>query len=130
MSTRSFTEAVPLSLSSMAHISHPLEEGVLDGLRQVLQHTLLSCVNYARVTHRTHEWTLHDLGTSEFAWLPCKGEQPPSDLLTKYQENEQIDKSNSIDRWKNFADKSFAHKNKLKSIYTLKNKTASYVHMP
>ncbi|CAB9517062.1 expressed unknown protein [Seminavis robusta] len=80
MSTRSFTEAVPLSLSSMAHMSHELEDGVVDGLRQVLQHTLLSCVNYVRMVHRTHEWTLHDLGTSMHSFTPCKGEQPPKDL--------------------------------------------------
>lgn len=80
MSTRSFTEAVPLSLSSMAHMSHELEEGVVDGLRQALQHTLLSCVNYVRMVHRTHEWTLHDLATSRHAFTPCKGEQPPKDL--------------------------------------------------
>lgn len=81
MSTRSFTEAVPLSLSSMAHMSHELEEGVVDGLRQVLQHTLLSCVNYARMVHRQHEWTLNDLETSDHAFTPCKGQQqPPKDL--------------------------------------------------
>ena len=81
MSTRSFTEAVPLSLSSMSHMSHELEEGVVDGLRQILQHTLLSCVNYCRMVHRTHEWTLHDLETSDYAFTPCKGQQqPPKDL--------------------------------------------------
>jgi len=81
MSTRSFTEAVPLSLSSMSHMSHELEEGVVDGLRQILQHTLLSCVNYARMTHRSREWSLHDLVTSEYAFTPCKGQQqPPKDL--------------------------------------------------
>ena len=83
MSTRSFTEAVPLSLSSMAHLSYFEENqggGVLDGLRQVLQHTLLSSVNYARMVHRSREWTLHDLCTSEYAWLPSKADQPPRDL--------------------------------------------------
>lgn len=81
MSTRSFTEAVPLSLSSMSHMSHELEDGVVDGLRQILQHTLLSCVNYSRMVHRTHEWTLHDLETSDYAFTPCKGQQqPPKDL--------------------------------------------------
>lgn len=75
-----FTEAVPLSLSSMAHASLPLQDGVLDGLRQVLSHTLLSCVNYARIVHPPHEWTFRDMCTSEFAWTPIQGEQPPRDL--------------------------------------------------
>jgi hypothetical protein len=88
MSNRGFTEAVPLSLSSMAHMTMPLEEGVLDGLKQVLQHTLLSCVNYARATHAPHEWTFRDLCTSQYAWEACKGEDPPRNLpvsLTKDQ---------------------------------------------
>ena len=68
MTNRGFTEAVPLSLSSMAHMTLPLEEGVLDGLKQVLQHTLLSCVNYARAIHPPHVWTFRDLTTSQFAW--------------------------------------------------------------
>lgn len=66
----SFTEAVPLSLSSMAHASQSLEEGVLDGVRHVLSHTLLSCVNYARILHPPHQWTFRDLSTSPFAWIP------------------------------------------------------------
>jgi len=82
----SFTEAVPLSLSSMAHASLPLEDGVLDGVKQVLSHTLLSCVNYARIVHPPHQWTFRDLCTSEFSWLPVKSDGPPRDLpfsLTK-----------------------------------------------
>lgn len=75
-----FTEAVPLSLSSMAHASVPLEDGVLDGLKQVIQHSLLSCVNYARIVHPPHQWTFRDLTTSPFAWTPVKGHQDPSDL--------------------------------------------------
>ena len=75
-----FTEAVPLSLSSMAHASLPLEDGVLDGVRQVLSHTLLSCVNYARIVHPPHQWTFRDLTTSEHAWMPFKGDVSPSDL--------------------------------------------------
>ena len=68
-------------MSSMSHMSHELEDGVVDGLRQILQHTLLSCVNYSRMVHRTHEWTLHDLETSDYAFTPCKGQQqPPKDL--------------------------------------------------
>ena len=68
----SFTEAVPLSLSSMAHASVPLEDGVLDGIKQMLHHTLLSCVNYARIVHPPHQWTFRDLTTSKFAWEPHK----------------------------------------------------------
>ena len=41
---------VPLSLSSLAHLYIPLEDGVLDAMSQLLQHTLLACINYARVT--------------------------------------------------------------------------------
>lgn len=75
-----FTEAVPLSLSSMAHDSIPLEEGVLDGLRQILSHTLLSCVNYARIIHAPHEWNFRDIKTSVYAWEPVRGEGAPRDL--------------------------------------------------
>ena len=86
MTNRGFTEAVPLSLSSMAHMTMPLEDGVLDGIKQVLQHTLLSCVNYARALHPPHQWSFRDLTTSQFAWAGIKGEEPPRDLpvsLTK-----------------------------------------------
>ena len=76
MANRGFTEAVPLSLSSMAHLSMPLEDGVLDGVKQVLQHTLLSCVNHARAKYAPHNWTFRDLGTSPFAWEPREGEDP------------------------------------------------------
>jgi hypothetical protein len=75
-----FTEAVPLALSSMAHHSLPLEHGLLDGVRQVLSHTLLSCVNYARIQHPPHGWTFRDLTTSDDAWTTLKGEENPSDL--------------------------------------------------
>lgn len=87
MSNRGFTEAVPLSLSSMAHMTMPLEDGVLDGVKQILQHTLLSCVNYARAIHAPHNWSFRDLGTSAYAWEPHEGagggpkDLPPS--LTK-----------------------------------------------
>lgn len=67
-----FTEAVPLSLSSMAHASIPLDNGVLDGISQVLQHTLLQCVNYARTVHAPHQWTVRDLCTSANCWKPVK----------------------------------------------------------
>jgi hypothetical protein len=68
----SFTEAVPLSLSSVAHASIPLEDGVLDGIRQVLQHSMFSCVNYARIMHPPHDWTFRDLTASPYAWDPVK----------------------------------------------------------
>ena len=76
MSNRGFTEAVPLSLSSMAHMTMPLEDGVLDGVKQVLQHTLLSCVNYARAIHAPHNWSFRDLGTSPYAWEAREGSKP------------------------------------------------------
>jgi hypothetical protein len=82
----SYTEAVPLSLSSLAHASLPLDDGVLDGVNQVLSHTLLSCVNYARMIHPPHQWTFRDLCTSPFAWGATKEQGPPRDLpfsLTK-----------------------------------------------
>jgi hypothetical protein len=99
MSNRGFTEAVPLSLSSMAHMTMSLEEGVLDGLKQVLQHTLLSCVNYARAIHPPHKWNFRDLTTSKYAWESTKGninsgssnnnhhnnDGPPRDLPTSLQ---------------------------------------------
>jgi hypothetical protein len=70
----------------MAHMTMPLEEGVLDGLKQVLQHTLLSCVNYARAMHAPHQWTFRDLTTSQYAWESQEGDEAPKDLpvsLTK-----------------------------------------------
>ena len=87
MTNRGFTEAVPLSLSSMAHMTMPLEEGVLDGVKQVLQHTLLSCLNYARANHAPHLWTFRDLTTTASAWEAAyQGVAHPKDLpqsLTK-----------------------------------------------
>ena len=74
-----FTEAVPLALSSMAHASLQLDDGVLDGIKQVLSHTLLSCVNYARIVHPPHQWTFRDLVTSPFAWTP-NSDGPPKNL--------------------------------------------------
>ena len=75
-----YTEAVPLSLSSLAHASLPLEDGVLDGVNQVLSHTLLSCVNYARMIHPPHQWTFRDITTSPFAWTPTKEKGSAKDL--------------------------------------------------
>lgn len=77
-----FTEAVPLSLSSLAHQSIPLNEGVLDGLSQVLQHTLLQCVNYARIAIQPpHPWSFADLTTTPFAWTPYKRETGTSEEM-------------------------------------------------
>jgi hypothetical protein len=80
-----FTEAVPLALSSMAHANMYLDNhhGVLDGIAQVVHHSLLQCVNYARMVHpveshrQKEEWTMRDLGTSRLGWMPIK-EEPPS----------------------------------------------------
>lgn len=71
---------MPLSLSSMAHMTMPLEDGVLDGVKQVLQHTLLSCVNYARAIHAPHNWTFRDLGTTPYAWEAHEGAHDPKTL--------------------------------------------------
>jgi hypothetical protein len=79
---RGFTEAVPLSLSSMAHMTMPLEDGVSDGLTQVLNHLLLSCVSYARAVSAPYKWTARDLTTSKHAWEPHEGDSEPRDLPT------------------------------------------------
>jgi hypothetical protein len=80
--TLNFTEAVPLSLSSMAHASlvPQLNNGVTDGIVQVLGHTLLSCVNYARIMHPPHDWTFADLCTSPFAWTALKQDVAEAEL--------------------------------------------------
>jgi hypothetical protein len=70
MASRGFTEAVPLSLSSMAHLTIPLEEGVLDGLKMVLQHSLLSCLNLTRALYPPYNFTFSDLCTTPSAWKP------------------------------------------------------------
>jgi len=64
-----FTEAVPLSLSSVAHTSIPLEDGVLDGLKTIIQHTLWSSLSYARAAFGRN-FSPVDLSTSPFAWTP------------------------------------------------------------
>ncbi|KAL3931602.1 MAG: hypothetical protein SGBAC_011230 [Bacillariaceae sp.] len=79
---RGFTEAVPLSLSSMAHMTLPLEEGVSDGVTQVLRHMLMCCANYARATMPPHNWKANDLTTSMHAWEPHEGDAEPRDLPT------------------------------------------------
>eukprot|EP00526_Cylindrotheca_closterium_P007866 CAMPEP_0113643130 /NCGR_PEP_ID=MMETSP0017_2-20120614/22670_1 /TAXON_ID=2856 /ORGANISM="Cylindrotheca closterium" /LENGTH=655 /DNA_ID=CAMNT_0000554613 /DNA_START=13 /DNA_END=1977 /DNA_ORIENTATION=- /assembly_acc=CAM_ASM_000147 len=82
MTNRGFTEAVPLSLSSMAHMTLPLEEGVSDGLTQVLHHMLTCCANYARAIMPPHNWKANDLTTSIHAWEPHAGDAEPRDLPT------------------------------------------------
>mmetsp|Transcript_13914 Transcript_13914/g.15518 ORF Transcript_13914/g.15518 Transcript_13914/m.15518 type:complete len:230 (+) Transcript_13914:192-881(+) len=64
-----FTEAVPLSLSSVAHTSIPLEDGVLDGLKTIIQHTLWSSLSCARAQFGRN-FSPVDLSTSPFAWTP------------------------------------------------------------
>lgn len=64
-----FTEAVPLSLSSVAHTLTPLEDGVLDGLKTILQHTLWSSLSYARAAFGRN-FSPVDLVTSPLAWTP------------------------------------------------------------
>ncbi|MGK3755056.1 MAG: hypothetical protein ACI8RD_007365 [Bacillariaceae sp.] len=64
-----FTEAVPLSLSSVAHTSIPLEDGVLDGLKTIIQHTLWSSLSYARAAFGRN-FSPVDLSTSLLAWTP------------------------------------------------------------
>jgi len=64
-----FTEAIPLSLSSMAHMALPLEDGVLDGLKTILQHTLWSSLSYARAAFGQN-YSPVDLCTSPLAWTP------------------------------------------------------------
>lgn len=83
ISLNTFTEAVPLSLSSLAHVDLSLNEGILDGLRQVLQHTLLQAVNYARLVHPPHSWNFRDLGVSEFAWSLRKEDELSTEDLPR-----------------------------------------------
>eukprot|EP00533_Pseudo-nitzschia_delicatissima_P003600 CAMPEP_0116085196 /NCGR_PEP_ID=MMETSP0327-20121206/4196_1 /TAXON_ID=44447 /ORGANISM="Pseudo-nitzschia delicatissima, Strain B596" /LENGTH=784 /DNA_ID=CAMNT_0003576171 /DNA_START=301 /DNA_END=2655 /DNA_ORIENTATION=- len=70
-STSRFTEAIPLSLSSMAHTALPLEDGVLDGLKNTIQHTLWSSLSYARKAFGLN-FSPVDLCTSPQAWTPTK----------------------------------------------------------
>lgn len=70
-STSRFTEAIPLSLSSMAHTALPLEDGVLDGLKNTIQHTLWSSLSYARKAFGQN-FSPVDLCTSPQAWTPTK----------------------------------------------------------
>ena len=69
--TTRFTEAIPLSLSSMAHTALPLEDGLLDGLKNTIQHTLWSSLSYARKAFGQN-YAPVDLATSSEAWKPTK----------------------------------------------------------
>jgi hypothetical protein len=79
-----FTEAVPLSLSSMAHLNIPLTDGVVDGIIQVIHHTLIQCVNYISRLHTTSSSTstrnpvsfFTDIATTPYAWIPIKDDNP------------------------------------------------------
>eukprot|EP00536_Pseudo-nitzschia_multiseries_P014191 jgi/Psemu1/262025/estExt_Genewise1Plus.C_6660020 len=62
-----FTEAVPLSLNSMAHTAIPLEDGVLDGLKTIVHHTLWSSLSYARAAFGQN-FSPTDLCTTNDAW--------------------------------------------------------------
>jgi hypothetical protein len=64
----------------MAHVTLPLENGVLDGINQAISHTLLQVVNYARIKYPPHEWCFRDLATSPFAWQPHKEPLDPTQL--------------------------------------------------
>lgn len=76
-----FTEAIPLSLSSMAHTALPLEDGLLDGLKNTIQHTLWSSLSYARKAFGQN-YSPVDLSTSAEAWKPTKLTDPsPEDAI-------------------------------------------------
>jgi len=83
-SRSSFTEAVPLSLSSMAHMAIPLTQGVLDGLKAIIHHTMLASVNYARQTVAPRQWTLRDVHLSHDPlhgrFVETKKDQLPTQL--------------------------------------------------
>ena len=83
-----FTEAVPLSLSSMAHLNIPLTDGVVDGIIQVIHHTLMQCVNYiSRLQSQSSNQNNNhsnnnpvsfftDIATTPYAWIPIKDDNP------------------------------------------------------
>lgn len=62
-----FTEAVPLSLSSLAHLTVPLEDGVMDGIRELVQHVQMAAINYARKTS-VHPHALKELWADDWMW--------------------------------------------------------------
>ena len=70
-SSFTYTEAVPLSLSSLAHMAVPLDEGVMDGIRDIVQHMQLACVNYARATTAV-QYSLKDLWVDDCQWTKSK----------------------------------------------------------
>jgi hypothetical protein len=76
-----FTEAVPLSLSSMAHLNVPLTDGVVDGIIQVIHHTVTQCVNYVRILYKYNNYSYNDITTTPYAWIPMKVDEPNQKLL-------------------------------------------------
>ena len=87
-----FTEAVPLSLSSMAHLNIPLTDGVVDGIIQVIHHTLIQCVHYITRLYGTTNANaaqhgssppspvsfFSEIATTPYAWKPIKEESSPT----------------------------------------------------
>lgn len=78
-SSFNFTEAVPLALSSLAHLAVPLEEGVVDGIRDLVQHTQLACINYARATS-ANEHSLRELWVDDWRWTKSAATDLPPAL--------------------------------------------------
>ena len=64
----SFTEAYPLSLSSMAHMAIPFTRGLFDGIREIVHHTMLASVNFARQTIPPGQWNFGDIYLSDDAF--------------------------------------------------------------
>mmetsp|Transcript_21036 Transcript_21036/g.58482 ORF Transcript_21036/g.58482 Transcript_21036/m.58482 type:complete len:590 (-) Transcript_21036:2152-3921(-) len=82
--TARFTEAVPLSLSSMAHTAIPLEDGVLDGLKTIVHHTLWSSLSYARAAFGQN-YSPADLCTTPGAWKAQASDFPiPPQLQARH----------------------------------------------
>jgi hypothetical protein len=75
-SSFNFTEAVPLSLSSLAHMSVPLDEGVMDGIREIVHHMQLACVNYARATTAV-QYSLKELWVDDWQWTTSAASDLP-----------------------------------------------------
>lgn len=59
---------IPLCLSNFAHTSTPLQNGLLDGISQLISHTLSECVNFAKSQIQPGHWTSQDLAVSKFAF--------------------------------------------------------------
>ncbi|KAI2501786.1 hypothetical protein MHU86_12706 [Fragilaria crotonensis] len=78
-SSFNFTEAVPLSLSSLAHMAVPLDEGVMDGIREIVHHMQLACVNYARATTAV-QYSLKELWVDDWQWTTSAASDLPPAL--------------------------------------------------